>query len=68
MKKLWTGQAGVYFLLFGGEIGKPAMLLNVDSEEIVLTHCLEKQSWHHGEYKFNFDEAYKEWKENYENN
>lgn len=65
MKKIWIGQAGSYYLLFGGELGKPAMLLNLDSDEIVLTHYLENNSWHHGEYMFNFDEAYKKYKEEY---
>lgn len=66
MSKLWIGQGGSYYLLFGGELGKPAMLLNTESDEIVLTHCLEKNSWHHGNYNFNFDEAYKKWKDEYE--
>lgn len=65
MKNLWVGQGGSYFLLFGGELGKPAMLLNMNSNEIVLTHCLEEHSWHHGDYRFNFDEAYEEYKNNY---
>ncbi len=62
---LFVCQAGVYFLL-KGEIGKPAMLLDTNSNEIVICEMLEDNSWWHGNYYFNFDEAYKVWKEKYD--
>ena len=61
---IFIGQCGVYFLLFG-EVGKPAMLLDTESNEIVICETLENNSWIHGNYYFNFERAYEEWKENY---
>ena len=66
MTQLWEGQAGSFYLLFGGEPGKAAMLLNMDGDQYVLTHCLEYGSWRGGKYFYDFDRAYKTWKEEYE--
>jgi hypothetical protein len=66
VKKLWHGQAGSYYLLFGGELGEPAMLLDMNADIIVLARCLEDGSWWHGKYFHDcFDLAYETWKNEY---
>ena len=70
MKKLYVNSNGqVYYLLFG-KIGKPSLLLNMNYDQYVVVRMLEKNSWWHGEYFINFDDAYDFYKEKFggENN
>ncbi len=53
-----------YYILFG-EIGKAAFLCNFESNnggQYVLCRLLDKNTWWHGEYFEDFEEAYKRWK------
>lgn len=61
-KLFYNANENMYFVLFGKE-GEKAFLCNVNYEQYVICQLLEKNSWWHGNYYFNFEEAYETWKE-----
>ena len=64
MSKLFYNLNGnTYYILFGKRKER-ALLCNIDTEQYVICQILEENNWWHGEYFYNFDEAYKKYKEN----
>lgn len=51
-----------YYVLFGSK-GKRAFLCNLNFEQYVICAMLEENSWWHGNYFQDFEEAYSYWKE-----
>lgn len=67
MNKLFYNSNGnTYYILFGGK-GQKSFLCNIKRQQFVICAVLEENSWWHGNYFENFEEAYKSWKGN-ENN
>ena len=61
-KLFYNINGNTYYILFGKK-GKKAFLCNVDCEQYVICQVLEENSWHYGNYFFNFKEAYEAWEE-----
>lgn len=66
-KKLFYNNNGnTYYILFGGK-GKKFFLCNIERQQFVICAILEEHSWWQGSYFEDFEQAYKSWKGNEEN-
>lgn len=66
-KKLFYNNNGnTYYILFGGK-GKKSFLCNIERQQFVICAILEEHSWWQGSYFEDFEQAYKGWKGNEEN-
>lgn len=62
MTKIFKNNNGnQYFILFGKQ-GEQAFLCSVDCKQYVICEQLNEESWYYGKYFYNFEDAYKFWK------
>lgn len=65
MERLFINNNGECYHILFGQIGSPALLSNMNEKQYVICRILEENSWWHGEYFSDFDEAYEYYKKNF---
>ena len=61
-KLFYNINGNTYYVLFGKK-GEKAFLCNINCNQYVICQLLEENSWLHGNYYCDFEEAYDDWKE-----
>lgn len=62
MKNMFFNSNGnAYYILFG-KIGETAFLCDINKDEYIIVAMLEQNSWYHGNYFYNFEDAYNYWR------
>lgn len=62
MNRIFKNNNGMTYCILEGDIGGPALMLNLHSGSFVITYHLNKSDWNSGMYFPNLKSAYNEWR------
>ena len=65
LSRVFCNHNGKNYCILEGEIGKPALLANLNEKQFVIAAMLNDTHWYCGRYFTNLKDAYEEWSEKY---